>query len=1524
MNSNEYLLKITCPSYYKEIELPDKQSEYTIGTSAECDFRIDQSRFLVPFKLIMDYTGTTWRIMSSEEVYLRTGASSKLIVLEMAHGDTCEVCDRLTDSVVIRLELSKNFQFSTKIFLDYFVIDRDKSLSISTERFKSDIIITSDYSSDERIELKPRGSGFELAAIHTKLGITVNGIPAKVGQAVTDTDFIGIAEVMFYLNGDRLYYNSKDHILGTVFTSVHDRESMSALEYPHFNKNSRVKVETNKEPIEILDPPTAPVKPKRNIILQLLPALGMLAIIIVVRGLMSNASNNMAFLIFSVASMTMGIFTTIVSFIQGKKDYKQEVIDREEKYNKYIEEKKETIREIREKEIEVLEDIYYSPEVEIELVRDFDGRLFERDYLDDDFMKVRIGIGERDAIRPIQFKKKERFSSDDPLVDIPEKVYEECKNLREAPITIDFLNDNAVGVVGTSRQGYQVLKLMVLDLTARHHFDDLELLLMISEEEHELYNWARWYPHLFNDGMGVRNIIWDVESRDVLLEYLYTTIIDRMGMIKGNNDPKNKEVFSYGKQIVVLVKEDWNIASHPIAKYFDIASKLGITFVFFKDKKELLPKGCDEILVIKDEQSAELMDSERGNKSKTVRYSSVGDEAMDLVGRKLTPIFSDEISLENSLPKSYSFFEMLHIFSVEDVDFSARWNAADVERSMAAPIGIKRGNEIQLLDLHEKADGPHGLVAGTTGSGKSELLQTYILSMATLYHPYEVGFVIIDFKGGGMANQFQELPHLMGTITNIDGREINRSLQSIKAELQKRQRLFAEHNVNNINAYIHLYKNGQTKIPLPHLIIIVDEFAELKADQPEFMKELISASRIGRSLGVHLILATQKPAGQVNEQIWSNSRFKLCLKVQTIEDSNEVIKSPLAAEIKEAGRAYFQVGNNEVFELFQSAYSGASISEGYKDETQEFDISRILLGGKRELVYSKHYVSDQELPSQLNVLIDAVSKYCEKNGIEKLSNICLPPLSDWIDYPEAPLTSDIIDFQIGIGIYDDPTNQYQGNAVVDLANDSAVIIGATQMGKSNLLQLLLRSISAAYTPREVNVYIIDFASMTMKVFEELPHVGGVVIPGENEKLKNLFKLLREEIDYRKEKILEVGVSSFSAYLEAQHDSMPRIVVMLDNFSSFKEMYEDAYDADFQYLTREGPTYGISFVVTNTRTAGFGYRYLANFGTRIAFTCMDSGEYSTLFERNRLAPKEVQGRALCRQKNDVYETQTYLAFSGEKEHERSHAIREFVHEMKMRYPDESAKPIPEIPDILTVEYIKSNYRIKKTPYVYAVGLNYSTVDVVKVDFNSLLETVVVGSRLENRMDIVNGLLSSIHEEIFECPVRVSILDNYERSLKKWSEFPYVSEYTIDANAVGGFLDECSDELDRRTELMKNGEAVNYPLHLYVINSRSAIDVLSESQNLMSTYTNIIKKGRSLRVMFVFSDIDNMTVGYSSPALLKHFRDNRKAFLADKLEDVKFFDISLSSIRENKGNRPGDVYLLNGNDVSRIRMISSERK
>ena len=289
----------------------------------------------------------------------------------------------------------------------------------------------------------------------------------------------------------------------------------------------------------------------------------------------------------------------------------------------------------------------------------------------------------------------------------------------------------------------------------------------------------------------------------------------------------------------------------------------------------------------------------------------------------------------STLPKMISFLDMFGVGKVEHLNSSQRWKENNPVRSLAAPIGVGIDGEQFILDIHQKYHGPHGLIAGMTGSGKSEFIITYILSMAVNYRSDEIAFLLIDYKGGGLTSAFEDpvkgvyLPHLVGTITNLDGSAINRSLISIQSEVTRRQRVFketastVEESTIDIYTYQKLYREGKVSEPLPHLIIIADEFAEMKQQEPDFMDNLISIARIGRSLGVHLILATQKPSGIVNDQIRSNTKFRVCLKVQDKADSTDMLKRPEGAEIKETGRFYLQVGYNEFFALGQSAWTGA-------------------------------------------------------------------------------------------------------------------------------------------------------------------------------------------------------------------------------------------------------------------------------------------------------------------------------------------------------------------------------------------------------------------------------------------------------------------------------------------------------------------------------------------------------------------------------------------------------------------------
>lgn len=1066
-----------------------------------------------------------------------------------------------------------------------------------------------------------------------------------------------------------------------------------------------------------------------------------------------------------------------------------------------------------------------------------------------------------------------------------------------------------MGIVGALEYRYSIFKNTIIDIAARQYFKDVKMVFVAQESNADKIYWLRMLPQVYVDEQKIKTVVTDDESKNIVFEYLYKELTLRQQTKKHDN------------HIVIFLFDEYGFKSHPISKFVEKAKDLGVTFVFFGATTADIPLGCERLISLTGANSGCLMLTEDNSKATEFTYTPLSTEDAKKIVDLMAPVYSEEISLEGTLTKSISMFEMLNILAVDDINLEERWKTSEVYKSMAAPLGVSKSGMV-YLDLHDKAHGPHGLVAGTTGSGKSEILQTYILSMATLFHPYEVGFVIIDFKGGGMVNQFKNLPHLMGAITNIDGKEIDRSLKSIKAELQKRQRLFAEAEVNHIDQYIRKFKGGEVEIPLPHLIVMVDEFAELKAEQPEFMKELISAARIGRSLGVHLILATQKPSGQVNEQIWSNSKFKLCLKVQSQEDSNEVIKSPLASEIKEPGRAYLQVGNNEIFELFQSAYSGAP--EKMDDNAiKEFSIKSVSSCGKRTPVYvQKRKQADGINTTQLDAIVEYVNLYSQKEGIERLPNICLPPLEKSISVPKELVVKGN---SYPIGIYDDPDTQYQGEAYFDFDADNTIIVGASQTGKTNLLQLIVREIASQKRANEVSFYIIDFGSMILNNFEKLNHVGGVVLSSEEEKLKNLFKLLLQELDARKEKLMSVGVSSISSYNEAGYNDIPHLYVILENFAVFRELYADKYEDDFLFIAREGITYGISLIVTATTTSGFGYKYMSNFANHIALTCNDNSEYSNLFDRCRTEPSNIPGRVLVCFNKVIYEAQTYLSFDGEKEIDRISAIKAFIAEQNDRNVGLRAKRIPEVPDILDQSYIYDNFAVNVQNQI-AVSLNYQQVEPVYFDITSMPQLALVGKLTTNMIGFEKALINEIKMSYFDRPADVYIIDSLSRDLMGYAEEPFVEEYSIDYSMLSTIFEDITSQLEERySEVVEEGLEVldNKPLLFVLINNTNAIEYISTSKEIMSMYTSIVSKYKAMKVMLVFGGINDEAIGYSSGDLLKKIKENKNAMIFTNLAEHKVFDIPAAFIRANK--KPIDAsqgYYLRETEIVKIRFAKEE--
>lgn len=1498
---NRYKLILSTKRSYREAELSAEQSKKVIGTGLESDIRFREEDFFEPFVFTAVLDQDRCQLECGENVYFSAGDARKLMLSELTPGGEITVKYRESGVEVMRLHFMVDF--------DYYPHTYDRRIDLSGiqeirlgDRAGAQIRLGAGRAADCSVLIQKNGSQYVLRPEHTDDTVRLNGNALKYPAALKQLDFIAVGPYSFCFQNGGLYTDSNSDIVYTGVTWTDEKESVSRHEYPKFNRSTRIHEQLPEEKIEILDPPNKPKKPKANWAMRLLPAIAMIGVVVLLRGFMSTS--NITYILLSVCTMGIGVATSVATIITEKKDYKEESAKREEKYRRYIENKRKTIEEARAEETRILENRYISASRELDQIEAFLPELFERSDDDDDFLEFRLGTGMRKAYREVTFRKQERIEADDELADIPEKLTEEYEMLKDAPVTLKLGETGRVGVTGPQDALVHILKLMTLDLASRHYYTDIQLVYSISEEDTGRFVWLRMLPHVQNDVLGRRNIICDDESRNIILEYLYKEILAR-----GQDNRK--------PHIIVFVYRDNGIRRHPVSALMQEAKDKGITFVYFDEYSEYLPKSCEYLIRMQDLLHGELIDCSGSRKSQSFTASVLEDGVLARAMKKLAPVYCEEISLESTLTKNITFFELMNIYGPEDIDLAENWGTSCVYRSMAAPIGVKSKNQIVYLDLNEKNHGPHGLVAGTTGSGKSELLQAYVLSMSLLFHPYDVSFMIIDFKGGGMVNQFRDLPHLAGAITNIDGKSVNRSLLSIRAELKKRQELFASCGVNHIDAYIRLYKQEIAKVPLPHLILIVDEFAELKAEQPEFMKELISTARIGRSLGVHLILATQKPSGVVDPQIWSNSRFKLCLKVQTREDSNEVLKSPLAAEITEPGRAYLQVGNNEIFELFQSAYSGASSRMEGAAAAKKFTISKVDFAGRRTKVYEqKPQATDEQTQSQLESIVEYISGYCRKKQIPPLPYICLPPLPELLTTEkwEEPCSTEEGLYACA-GIYDDPSHQKQSELLLDVTRENTMIIGSAGNGKTNLLQAIVRSLTSKYTPEELNLYILDFGSMIFRNYETLHHVGGVVCSYEEEKCRSLFRMLAQEMELRKQRLAQAGVSSFASYLESGNCDLPQIVVLIDNLTAMRELY--LLDNDFLLpVCRDGLAVGISFVIANSQTSGIGYKYLANFESRIALYCNDSTEYGALFDGCRIRPDNLPGRCLISKDKTIYEAQTYLAFSGEKEVERVGKIQDYVRMQNECYPDAFAKPIPEVPNVLTPKVLKRKFRCTSDQKQLILGVDYETIEPVSFSLTDQSVLAVSGPAERGRVDFAAGLcsmLGAVQSDLY-------ILDDRAHILGAYKDLPSVRLYSSSAEDLREMMEDMEAALE---EPYASDTAEDEVPAVLLINDRNAAAYISEDRELLECYKRLVSRCRSTGGCVIFADVDNVSINYNSPEVLKMLKENRQFLVFANAGDIKLADLASSYVRRNaKPLEKNDAFWISGTQVCRMKAVQPD--
>lgn len=674
-------------------------------------------------------------------------------------------------------------------------------------------------------------------------------------------------------------------------------------------------------------------------------------------------------LVIAVGSAVMGLIWASINLWYDRKRQREAEQQRLSRYGAYLIRCADNIRSQYNHNQRVLRELYPDVRVCSQYTED-SVQIWNRSPKHSDFLFVRLGLG--DLPFPVQIRVPEKDFSlqDDELAERPGKIARSYRTMHEVPLGVSLTEHAVVGVLSgrDAEKREELARIVMGQIVANHCYTDVKIGVLFrgGSGGGEQWTFARWFPHIWNQDRTMRYIASEQDGMNEMLYALVQILRTRAEALEEGRSAVKRFLPHY----VLFVEHPALLEQQMISKYiYERGRELGITAVILADTYEHIPGQCSFVIEWSERFQGSYQVGERGNDRQSIHFDRMSLRRSAYLARTMSSMRVNQVEYSSDLPSVLTFFDMLGVKSPEELNVVNRWRKSRTYESLKALIGVKAGKQPCCLDINERFHGPHGLVAGTTGSGKSETLQTYILSLSINFSPLDVGFFIIDFKGGGMVNLFSKLPHLMGKITNLSGSQIRRAMVSMKSENDRRERLFQEFGVNHIDQYTRLLKNHEATEPMPHLLIIIDEFAELKREQPEFMSELISIAQVGRSQGIHLILATQKPSGAVDGNIWSNSRFKLCLRVADKQDSADMLHRPDAAYLTQAGRCYLQVGNNEIYELFQSGWSGAPYRVG-GGENRNNAVMLNLLG--QDTVESTRLKMEEKRAHQMQWLTEVV------------------------------------------------------------------------------------------------------------------------------------------------------------------------------------------------------------------------------------------------------------------------------------------------------------------------------------------------------------------------------------------------------------------------------------------------------------------------------------------------------------------------------------------------------------------------
>ncbi|RZU16927.1 FtsK/SpoIIIE domain-containing protein [Streptomyces sp. BK239] len=891
-------------------------------------------------------------------------------------------------------------------------------------------------------------------------------------------------------------------------------------------------------------------------------------------------------------------------------------------------------------------------------------RLWERRRTDADHLLLRVGTG----------RVRSEVVLDDPEQD--EHKRQVTWKIEDAPVALPLRDLGVVGIAGPGESAQALGRWAVAQTAVLHSPMDVQFYVLTDHDARARWDWVRWLPHVRPSGGQDVNVLIGTDSETVSARVgELTQILDaRQKALKETGRKGDGPAFS-DPDLVVVWDGSRRLRSLPgVVRLLREGPAVAMYAICLDEEERFLPGECQAVAVaeprtVEDPAAAPLLAAGQpaGGFPSFHAWHQTAQQPLEDAGRDLelrlrveqsgarrkTGVRPDFVSAawcgrlsrslsalrdisgeteDSALPSSSRLLDVLQLEPPTPDAISARWRLGG--QSTTAVIGESYDGPFGI-DL--RRDGPHGLIAGTTGSGKSELLQTIVAALAVSNTPENMTFVLVDYKGGSAFKDCVQLPHTVGMVTDLDAHLVERALESLGAELKRREHILAAADAKDIEDYQDLVRRDPSHPPVPRLLIVIDEFASMVRDLPDFVTGLVNIAQRGRSLGIHLLLATQRPSGVVSPEIRANTNLRIALRVTDAGESSDVIDAPEAGHISKStpGRAYVRLGHASLIP-FQSGRVGGR-RPGAADPAALAPWAGPLAWpdlGRAALVKPKAEAREDDEITDLKVLVDAVREANRVLGIPAQHSPWLPALDETLLLDDIPTPQSQGALRPApYGVEDLPSDQARRPVVVDFASFGHLLVaGAPRSGRSQLLRTIAGSLARTLSCADVHLYGIDCGNGALNPLTQLPHCGAVVSRNQLERVVRLMGRLSGEVSRRQDLLAEKGYADIAEQraAAAADERLPHIVLLLDRWEGWLPTLGEHDHGDLtdriMAMMREGASVGVHLVITGDRqllTGRIASLTEDKYGLRLA----DRGDFSMLDIHPRKIPEEIPpGRA----------------------------------------------------------------------------------------------------------------------------------------------------------------------------------------------------------------------------------------------------------------------------------------------------------